>query len=92
MSKAVAINGSPRMERGNTAVVLNPFVEGMMDAGSHVELFYASRLKVKPCSLAESCTAGFCPGNVSIKDKMQLLYPELKEADMVSPVLATPVY
>ena len=50
MSKAVAINGSPRMERGNTAMVLSPFIEGMMDAGSQVELFYASRLKVKPCA------------------------------------------
>ena len=90
MSKAVAINGSPRMERGNTAVVLNPFLEGMMDAGSHVELFYASRLKVKPCSCGELYCWTKMPGQCCIKDKMQLLYPELKEADIV--VLATPVY
>ena len=90
MSKAVAINGSPRMERGNTAMVLNPFIEGMMDAGSHVELFYASRLKVKPCS----CGTMYCwtemPGECCIKDKMELLYPRLKESDTL--VLATPVY
>jgi multimeric flavodoxin WrbA len=90
MSKAVAINGSPRMERGNTAMVLNPFIEGMMDAGSHVELFYASRLKVKPCA----CGTMYCwtqkPGECCIEDKMQLLYPKLKEADIL--VLATPVY
>ncbi|MGB5925505.1 MAG: flavodoxin family protein [Dehalococcoidia bacterium] len=90
MSKAVAINGSPRMERGNTAMVLNPFVEGMMDAGSHVELFYASRLKVKPCA----CGTMYCwtemPGECCIKDKMELLYPRLKESDIL--VLATPVY
>jgi multimeric flavodoxin WrbA len=90
MSKAVAINGSPRMERGNTAMVLNPFIEGMMDAGSHVELFYASRLKVKPCA----CGTMYCwtqkPGECCIKDNMQLLYPKLKEADIL--VLATPVY
>ena len=90
MSKAVAINGSPRMERGNTAMVLNPFVEGMMDAGSHVELFYASRLKVKPCA----CGTMYCwtemPGECCIKDKMELLYPRLKESDIL--VLAAPVY
>jgi multimeric flavodoxin WrbA len=90
MSKAVAINGSPRMERGNTAMVLNPFIEGMMDAGSHVELFYASRLKIKSCA----CGTLYCwtqmPGECCIKDEMQLLYPKLKEADVL--VLATPVY
>jgi len=90
MSKAVAVNGSPRMERGHTAVVLNPFVEGMKDAGSHVELFYASRLKVKPCSCGEMYCWTKMPGECCIKDKMGLLYPKLKEADIV--VLATPVY
>jgi len=78
------------MERGNTAMVLNPFVEGMMDAGSHVELFYASRLKVKPCA----CGTMYCwtemPGECCIKDKMELLYPRLKESDIL--VLAAPVY
>ena len=90
MSKAVAINGSPRMERGNTKMVLNPFIEGMADAGSHVELFYASHLKVKPCS----CGTMYCwtemPGECCIKDKMELLYPRLKESDIL--VLAAPVY
>ena len=90
MSKAVAINGSPRMERGDTAMILDPFIEGMAEAGSHVELFYATRLKVKPCA----CGTMYCwtemPGECCIKDRMELLYPRLKEADTL--VLATPVY
>ena len=90
MSKAVAINGSPRMERGNTAMILNPFIEGMTDAGSHVELFYASRLKVKPCSCGKMYCWTEVPGECCIKDKMELIYPRLKESDIV--VLATPVY
>ena len=90
MSKAVAINGSPRMERGNTAMILNPFIEGMTDAGSHVELFYASRLKVKPCACGNMYCWTQMPGECCIKDKMQMLYPKLKEADVL--VLATPVY
>jgi len=71
-------------------MVLNPFIEGMMDAGSHVELFYASRLKVKPCACGKMYCWTEMPGECCIKDKMELLYPRLKEADIL--VLATPVY
>jgi len=90
MSKAVAINGSPRMEKGNTAMVLTPFIQGMMDAGSDVELLYASRLKVKPCTCSEMYCWHKKPGECCIKDDMQLLYPKLREADIL--ILATPVY
>ena len=51
--KVIAINGSPRMEKGNTAMILTPFIQGVMDAGAEVELFYARRLKVKPCTCGE---------------------------------------
>ena len=90
MSKVVAINGSPCMEKGNTDMILTPFIEGMTEAGSDVELFYASRLKVKPCS----CGVMYCwyekPGECCIRDDMQMLYPKLREAEIL--VLATPVY
>jgi multimeric flavodoxin WrbA len=90
MVKAVAINGSPQMEKGNTALVLASFIQGMMEAGAEVELFYASRLKVKPCS----CGVMYCwndgPGECCIQDDMQLLYPKLKVTDVL--ILATPVY
>jgi multimeric flavodoxin WrbA len=78
------------MERGNTAMVLNSFIEGMTDANCKVELFYASRIKVKPCACGKMYCWTEMPGECCIKDKMQLLYPKLKEADIV--VLATPVY
>jgi len=90
MSRAVAINGSPRMEKGYTAMVLTPFIQGMLDAGSDVELFYASRLKVKPCACGEMYCWYKKPGECCIKDDMQLLYPKLREADIL--ILATPVY
>ncbi|MCX6084276.1 MAG: flavodoxin family protein [Caldiserica bacterium] len=90
MVRAVAINGSPQMEKGNTALVLASFIQGMMDAGAEVELLYASRLTVKPCS----CGVMYCwddgPGECCIQDDMQLLYPKLKAADVL--ILATPVY
>jgi multimeric flavodoxin WrbA len=90
MSKTVAINGSPRMEKGYTAMVLAPFLEGMRDAGSDVELFYASRLDVKPCTCGEMYCWYGRPGECCFQDDMQSLYPKLREADVL--VLATPVY
>ena len=90
MSMAVAINGSPRMGKGYTAMVLTPFIQGMIDAGSDVELFYASRLKVKPCACGEMYCWYKKPGECCIKDDMQLLYPKLRKAEIL--ILATPVY
>jgi len=78
------------MEKGNTALVLTPFIQGMTDAGYDVELFYASRLKVKPCTCGEMHCWNKRPGECCIKDDMQLLYPKLREADIL--ILATPVY
>ena len=77
------------MEKGNTYTVLAPFLQGMTDAGAEVELFYASRLDVEPCTGEFHCwneKAGEC----YIKDDMELLYPKLREAETL--VLATPVY
>lgn len=88
--KVIAINGSPRMEKGHTALILNSFIHGMMDAGAEVELFYPRRLKVKPCTCGEMYCWYKKAGECCIKDDMQLLYPQLKEADIL--ILATPVY
>jgi len=71
-------------------MVLTPFIQGMLDAGSDVELFYASRLKVKPCACGEMYCWYKKPGECCIKDDMQLLYPKLSEAGIL--ILATPVY
>ncbi len=90
MLKVVAINGSPRKDKGYTATVLAPFIQGITDAGAEVELFYASKLKIKPCS----CGSMFCwydsPGECCINDDMQMLYPKLRAAEIL--ILATPVY
>ena len=88
--KIVAINGSPRAEKGNTSIILIPFIQGMVGAGADVELFYTQRLTVKPCN----CNEMYCwykkAGECYIRDDMQILYPKLREADML--ILATPVY
>ena len=89
MTKVVAINGSARMEKGYTAMVLTPFLDGMKEASASVELFYAKRLNVKPCTGTFHCWYKK-PGQCYILDSMQSLYPKLREAEIL--VLATPVY
>lgn len=87
--KAIAINGSPHMEEGNTAMILNHFLEGMKDAGCDVELFYTMKLKIGPCNGDMSCWFKN-PGICGQKDDMQMLAPKLKEADII--IWASPVY
>ncbi|KPK72471.1 iron-sulfur flavoprotein [candidate division WOR_3 bacterium SM23_60] len=87
--KAVAINGSPRKDKGNTGMILNAFIQGMKDAGAEVEIFYTKNLKPKPCTGEMKCWWE-TPGECYIKDNMQKVYPVLREADTL--ILATPVY
>ena len=89
MIRVFAINGSPRAEKGNTDLILKPFLDGMREAGASVELFYASRLNIKPCTGEFKCWYESI-GECYIKDDMQELYPKLRQADIL--VLATPVY
>ena len=90
MMKAVAVNGSPRMERGYTGLLLTSFLQGMKEGGCEVEEFYASRLDIKPCN----CGIFYCwddkPGECCHKDDMQKLYPKIRAAELL--ILATPVY
>ena len=87
--KVLVINSSPRMDKGNTAMILNPFLEGMREAGAEVELFYTSKLNIKPCTGEFNCWIK-TPGECYQNDDMQMLYPKILEADIM--VFATPVY
>ncbi|MHA2428433.1 MAG: flavodoxin family protein [Candidatus Hermodarchaeia archaeon] len=89
MTKIFAINGSPRMEKGNTHKILTPFLEGVKEAGASVDLVYARRLKINPCIGDFQCWYEKI-GECIHKDDMQSLYPKMQEADIF--VLATPVY
>lgn len=77
------------MDKGNTAKILNPFLEGAKEAGASVELFYASQIKPRDCVGDMNCWYKI-PGKCHIRDGMQEIYPKLREADIL--VLATPVY
>jgi multimeric flavodoxin WrbA len=78
------------MEKGSTALVLGALLDGMAEAGCAVELVYASRLKIKPCSCGQMICWYKTPGECCFEDDMQALYAELRQDSIL--VLATPVY
>ena len=86
--KVLAFNNSPNMEKGNTALILYPFLEGMKKSGAEVELIYTKRMKINPCQGEFNCWLKN-PGKCFQHDDMQVLYPKLDAEIMV---LATPLY
>jgi len=87
--KAIAINASPHMGKGNTALILTPFMGGFRETGTEVEVFYTKKLQIKPCQGEFNCWLK-TPGECFLKDDMDMLLPKLAEAEIW--VLATPVY
>lgn len=77
------------MDEGNTAMILNPFLDSMKESGCEVEVFYTRKLKIEPCIGDMSCWFKN-PGICGQKDDMQMLLPKIKEADVI--VWASPVY
>ena len=91
MTSVFAINGSPRRGRGNTALILKPFLEGLEETGAAVETVYSSKLDLKSCTCNSMlCWYGDHRGDCFIEDDMVPLYPKLRAADIL--VVATPVY
>jgi len=87
--KILALNSSPRKERGGTALVLNAFLEGAMEAGAEIELLHVCDLEVKPCLGCFACWIK-TPGVCVQKDDMKDLLAKRQEADAL--ILATPVF
>jgi multimeric flavodoxin WrbA len=85
----LALNSSPRKDRGGTALVLNTFLDGAKDAGAEVDLVYVHDLEVNPCLGCFACWVK-TPGICVQKDDMQGLLRKRQTADAL--ILATPVY
>jgi multimeric flavodoxin WrbA len=84
--KVLGIWGSPR-RGGNTAILLDAFLEGAAQGGAAAEKVALRDLKISPCLEIYHC---FKDGTCPIKDDMQTLYPKLLEADVVA--LASPIF
>jgi len=90
MSRVLAFNCSPRMERGNTALILNPFVKGMRRAGAEVELQYTKKLKIHPCIGDFRCWSEGTLGECHFDDDMTAVLDKMARARMW--VFGVPVY
>jgi multimeric flavodoxin WrbA len=89
MTKVLAINGSPRKEKGNTHLILGPMLDGMKKAGASIEVLYSKDLKIRPCIGDFQCwfeKVGVCIHT----DDMQQVYKKARDADIL--ILATPIY
>ncbi len=87
--KILAINGSPRGEKGNTEVILKPFLKGCEEAGAETEIVYLKDKTIKHCSGCFSCWSK-TPGKCIHKDDMEELLNKILQADIM--VYATPLY
>jgi putative NADPH-quinone reductase len=89
MKTVLAVNGSPRGKRGNTDKILQPFLDGMRDAGAKVEMLYLKDLAIAECRGCYTCQM-ITPGECVIKDDMDWIVDEMLKADVM--VFATPLY
>jgi putative NADPH-quinone reductase len=85
----LVINASSYGRRGITASMLNPFLDGVRDAGGTSEVVVLNRLNIHPCRGDLSCW--FKKKNVCIQnDDMTALGAKFNEADCI--VFSTPVF
>lgn len=84
--KVLLILGSPR-KGGNTELLLEPVMHGVIAAGSSSELVRLTDLDIHPCQACGGCTkTGVCV----IRDDMQQLYDKIDNADRI--VIGSPIY
>ncbi|GAA0076971.1 flavodoxin family protein [Clostridium sp. CTA-5] len=87
--KVLAINGSPRGEKGNTQVLLKFFLNGCEEAGAETEIVYLKDKNIKHCNGCFTCWTK-TPGKCIHKDDMEELLNKILKADII--VYATPLY
>ena len=87
--KVLAINGSPRGERGNTERILQAFLAGAREAGADAETVYLREKTIHPCTGCFTCWTK-TPGVCIHQDDMPALLEAVRAADIL--VLATPLY
>lgn len=87
--KLLALFGSPN-RKGNTAALLNAFLEGAEDReGVEVEFINLQEKDIKPCKACRSCRQSPYL-KCAINDDMQHLHKKVIGSDIV--VFATPIY
>lgn len=86
MSKIVAFVGSPR-KNGNVDTIINKILEGADSSNSTINKFYLNDMNIKGC---QGCLYCRNVHDCAVKDDMQSIYNEIKDADYV--IIGSPVY
>ena len=87
--KVCILQGSPR-RRGNTAALLEPFVQRMTALGAVCETIRLYDLELKPCLACRMCQRDWTVFGCGQKDDMQTVFDAVLACDLL--VLATPIY
>ncbi|MBU7014900.1 MAG: flavodoxin family protein [Theionarchaea archaeon] len=87
--KVLALNSSPNLDKGGTALLLSPFLEGMREGGAETEVHYLYKMVIKPCMGCFRCWFE-TPGRCFQNDDVKALLEKIAASDIV--VLASPVY
>jgi putative NADPH-quinone reductase len=87
--RILVINAAPRMEAGNTQMILTPFLVGCRGEGAEVDIALLGRKNINPCIGCFNCYAE-TPGTCIHEDDLVALTKRIRRADML--MLATPIY
>jgi multimeric flavodoxin WrbA len=89
--KIMAFNGSPR-KKWNTAMMLEKALEGAASKGARTSLTHLYELKYQGCISCFACKkrGGKSYGRCAVKDDLQPIFAEIKEADAL--ILGSPIY
>ncbi|MHA1931799.1 MAG: flavodoxin family protein [Promethearchaeota archaeon] len=89
MVKVLAINSSPHMRKGTTALLLNQFLKSMKEKGAEIETFYTSKLNINSCKGCLNCWFS-AEEKCSQRDDMDTILPKIADADIF--IIASPIY
>jgi len=78
--------GSPRV-KGNTDLLLDEALRGAKSRQAEVEKLVVDKMKITPCREYYGCLRD---GNCVIRDDMDIIYPQLVEADGI--IVASPMF
>ena len=91
MKNILVLNGAAR-KNGNTAQLLEAFIEGAKSTGHHIESFYLQTMDIHGCLGCNGCKNApeGCDNPCVQKDDMAKIYPAFKNSDVV--VFVSPYY
>jgi len=81
--------GSPRLQ-GNTATLLKPFIERLVEKGAVAEYITLSDKHIEPCTDCRVCQDIYDSFGCPLNDDLQPIFDSALQADCI--VWATPIY